>query len=334
MTTCDGERFLTRQLESIAAQSVLPTAMIVGDDASSDRSPAIVAGFARRMPFPVTLLRARNRIGLHANSDRVLACAAQVGDVIVPVDHDDVWARDKLAAVTEAFIEDDVALWFSDGTLIDAEDRPMGTRLWDIVGLDDGALSQIGTADGVRRLLHAATITGGTAAIRASVVPHVLPTPELLIDGSPVFWQDAWMVLIARLLGAVVVDPRPLLGYRRHAGQLSHDGDRVTTEAPRSRSAALRRDRWAVALTAARIRRDSSAGWLAGDCDLILDLDRFLAARSVASGQPRRRRGILAELRRGAYRRYARGVRTALYDLAMPGRPPDVAPSGSGSWIG
>ena len=53
----NGERFLSQQLESLAAQTVLPDELVICDDASSDGSMRIVENFAKNAPFVVRIFK-------------------------------------------------------------------------------------------------------------------------------------------------------------------------------------------------------------------------------------------------------------------------------------
>ena len=47
----DEAQYLRRTLESVAAQSVQPTAWVIVDDGSTDETPAILEEYARRLPY-------------------------------------------------------------------------------------------------------------------------------------------------------------------------------------------------------------------------------------------------------------------------------------------
>lgn len=53
----DEARYLRRTLESVAAQSVAPALWIIVDDGSTDETPAILADYARRLPYLRVLQR-------------------------------------------------------------------------------------------------------------------------------------------------------------------------------------------------------------------------------------------------------------------------------------
>lgn len=63
MATYNGQRFLEEQLRTLSEQVRLPDEMVICDDASTDRSPEILAQFARRAPFPIRLVINDQRLG-------------------------------------------------------------------------------------------------------------------------------------------------------------------------------------------------------------------------------------------------------------------------------
>src|SRR3978361_1368676 len=47
----DEAKYLRRTLDSVAAQSVPPALWVIVDDGSADETPAILADYARRLPY-------------------------------------------------------------------------------------------------------------------------------------------------------------------------------------------------------------------------------------------------------------------------------------------
>src|SRR6186997_149500 len=94
MCTCNGERFLAEQLDSILAQSRPPDEIVICDDASTDGTWALLTTFAPKAPCPVTLRRNDTRLGVIGNFSQAMTLAT--GDAIALADQDDVWHPMKL----------------------------------------------------------------------------------------------------------------------------------------------------------------------------------------------------------------------------------------------
>ena len=85
---------MREQLESIAAQTLLPVELVVCDDGSTDDTMALVRDFARWAPFAVRLYGNENRLGVIANYSRTVSLCR--GDYIALCDQDDLWRPEKL----------------------------------------------------------------------------------------------------------------------------------------------------------------------------------------------------------------------------------------------
>jgi glycosyltransferase involved in cell wall biosynthesis len=96
--TRNGERFIKAALESVLAQAWRPLEIIVIDDGSTDRSAAMAAEFGN----PV-------RVVSHPFANPVLArnhgMQIAAGDFFCFLDHDDLYAPDKLEAQMTAFAQ-------------------------------------------------------------------------------------------------------------------------------------------------------------------------------------------------------------------------------------
>lgn len=90
----NGERFLSEALESVAWQTLPPLEMIVVDDGSTDCSAQV----ARCFPG-VTYIRQENQ---GVSAARNVGVGAAHGSLIAFLDHDDIWAPDKLGVQVAA----------------------------------------------------------------------------------------------------------------------------------------------------------------------------------------------------------------------------------------
>ena len=208
MTTYNGERFLSEQLRSIAAQERLPDELVVADDQSADRTWDILNDFARTAPFPVRLHRNNSRLGWRNNFMSVLARCES--NLIALCDQDDVWRPDKLAVAERAMDEPDALLFFHGAWLIDETDRRAGQA--DIFSLPErtqpvSTYSFFGPY-GFSMVCHR-SLLALSDLWRQSTDSN---DPR---ERAP---HDQWLFFLASVLGVVRCSQEPLTGYRQHGG--------------------------------------------------------------------------------------------------------------------
>jgi glycosyltransferase involved in cell wall biosynthesis len=128
MATYNGERFLQEQLDSLAAQTLLPCELVVGDDGSMDGTLEILERFAKRAPFAVRIQRNFRNLGF---ADNFLHTASRcAGDWIAFCDQDDVWSPHKLASAVSAVSRfPDVKLFVHELTACDETLRPFARMI-------------------------------------------------------------------------------------------------------------------------------------------------------------------------------------------------------------
>ncbi len=211
MATCDGERFVLEQLESIAAQSSLPDELIICDDASQDDTFARLEAFASRAPFEVRATRNPDRLGTTANFER--AISACTGDIIFLADQDDVWLPEKIATLAPRLIENPgTGAVFSDGEVVDADGDPLGYSLWRSLGFTAREQRAVRVGRAVDVFLRHVVAAGTTMAFRSSLRDLALPFPALRSC------HDAFVAFIAAATSRVEIVPERLIRYRLHGG--------------------------------------------------------------------------------------------------------------------
>ena len=317
--TCDGARYVGRQLRSILEQSRPPDQVVVCDDASRDGTLDEVRRSLADAPCPVEVVGNPRRLGVTANFGRASGLAE--GDVIVLSDQDDVWERQKLEVLTSMYEADrSLAAAFTDAALVDADLRPLGRTLWQALGFGAREQARFERGRGVDVLLRRNVVAGTTLSFHARLRDVVLPMPTVGL-------HDGWIALIAAASGKVAAVPVPFVRYRVHAG--NHVG---VSSAPYGLSASARNDEMAFFLAAAeRIRGhvdgDAASPWCrAIDGKVALLRQR----RDLPEGGLARLAAVLPALVSGRYGRYGRGARSALHDLVAGGRA-DHGPARLGS---
>lgn len=304
VTCCNGERYLGHQLSSIANQTQLPDQVVVGDDASTDRSVEIARGVLEDLAADVQILTSSGRLGLAANLVRCLE--RSTGEIVHFADHDDVWHPGKIERISEVFAASPgTELVFSDAEVVDSNGCPTGQALWSLVGFGPAERQRWAECP-VEVLSRRTVVTGAAMAARRRLIEAALPLPGNC-------WHDEWFTLCAVLRETVPLAlPDRLISYRVHASNLAG-------LPPRNARARLVQAGWP---------RDSRVECWTEACERFAEgdaSDQLRAAVAFARRRPGRSAPAIERLRRvaglilaGDYHRYGKGWPMALHDLVAP----------------
>ncbi|MCJ2058272.1 glycosyltransferase family 2 protein [Methylobacterium sp. J-048] len=207
MATFNGGQFIAEQLDSIARQTHPPTELIVSDDASTDETIKIVRNFATTAPFPVKIVENEKRLGYGSNF--LSATKHASGAYLSFCDQDDVWLPNKIEVSLRAIEAFDGDLYVHGATIVDA------------IGTTGGQFTQ-----GIRKRAVLAPLTlppwgvfyGFSMVFRRDVF-DIIPADDRgghTFEFTGSLSHDLWIYFIASSLGRVIVDPQPLVLYRRH----------------------------------------------------------------------------------------------------------------------
>jgi hypothetical protein len=132
------------------------------------------------------------------------------GEMIFLCDQDDFWLPSKIAVIAREFeMDENVGLVFSDAEVTDSRLNLLGHTVWNTFGFDPAAIREFNAGGALDRLIRKYTVTGATAAFRASLRSDIVPIPS-------VFVHDAWIAVIAAARARAVAIDRPLIMYRQH----------------------------------------------------------------------------------------------------------------------
>jgi cellulose synthase/poly-beta-1,6-N-acetylglucosamine synthase-like glycosyltransferase len=221
MCTYNGDRFLSAQLESIAAQSRRPDELVICDDGSSDGSTEIARDFARRATFPVRLVVNAENLGSTRNFEKAISLCQ--GAIVALADQDDIWYQNKLDRIEKAFLPSStIVAAFSDADLIDNDSRVLGLRLWNAFSFNTAEQRQFRKGRGLKVLVKHPVVTGATMTFRRKLFDIVTPIPSNHI-------HDRWMSFLLAARGQFEVISDPLMQYRRHETQQAGLPPQTTT---------------------------------------------------------------------------------------------------------
>lgn len=307
--TYNGERFLQEQLDSLLAQTQLPDQIIIRDDVSSDRTVEILRAFmpsARLLGIEVDLQINSRNLGYRRNFDGALrACT---GDIIFLCDQDDVWFPGKLTLFCDTFEKRPGLLALhSDATLIDEQGRILPDTLFNSLHHTRDEVQKMHRGSGFEVMLKRNLMTGAAMALRRSVLSYALPLPE------SAWVPDAWIGILAAMVGEVDSLETRLIGYRIHPGNQVGWGGNDRQPGPIRRAVQLQDEREQASSLLSRAQQ------FGAHQRLISLVSQKLEHVTLRSSLPRSRLkripAVFSEYFSGNYGRFGRGALSAAVDL-------------------
>ncbi|MEA2048179.1 MAG: glycosyltransferase [Campylobacterota bacterium] len=218
MATCNGEKYLCEQIDSILGQTHKNIELIICDDASDDGSVEIVERYMKEHTS-IKLYEYKHRVGFVKNFERGLAlCSAKY---IALSDQDDIWVEDKLAILRDEMLhKEKIApsiplMVHSDLSVIHEEGKLLyhsyfKRKHYALQGSKD--LGHIVGTGGVM---------GNTILINKHLKEIVLPFPDCIE------FHDQWIALNNELFGERVTLFQQLVKYRVHESNSSNNSEKM-----------------------------------------------------------------------------------------------------------
>lgn len=324
LCTHNGAAYVDEQVRSILAQSPTPIQLVVGDDASSDDTVAIIESAVARhrsehpdAPLSLVVLKRAEPLGVTRNFEETIA--ACTGDIVALSDQDDVWPPGRLARLLPLFDDPAVSLVHTDARLVDARGADTGARLLATLEATEAERAGLESGDALPVLLRRNLVTGATTLVRRELAEAARPFP-------PSWVHDEWLAMMAAVDGGLRLVPEPWLDYRQHGANVIGVSE-VT---------------WARRWERLREPRDARSSRLIARARALVERLESrreegpalaLARRKLAHEerrarlprwQPLRVPGILAGVIAGRYARYSRGPIDVVRDLVQPARERDA----------
>lgn len=213
LCTYNGDKYLTKQIESILNQSIKTNIeIVVSDDKSSDRTIEIINHYKDLHPTIFKININENNLGSTKNFEKaILNCT---GDFIFLSDQDDIWDENKIEKTLAVFKKNPNAEGvFSNALLIDHKDKIFTKlSLWEtIFFLEDELTIPIDFLDIITK--NGNIVTGATLCFKKQVKNYILPLP---ID---IVLHDEWIATILAINKTLFYSTEKLIYYRIHNNQ-------------------------------------------------------------------------------------------------------------------
>lgn len=204
MATYNGSRFLQEQIESILAQTLPPSEIIVCDDLSTDNTVEILKSYQNKNAL--TFYVNESKLGVINNFKKAVSLTSN-NHFIALSDQDDIWFPEKLEQQYNELIKINnpktPAIVYSDLMVIDDKKNILNPSFWNELGHDSYNHT-------FKTLLFGNFVTGCTILMNNSMKKYFHEMPH------NVMMHDVWLALIAYSLGNVKAISKPLVYYRKH----------------------------------------------------------------------------------------------------------------------
>ena len=317
MCTYNGADYIVEQLESMAAQTLLPAEIVVSDDGSTDGTIALLKQTWERLAehnsevrkVKLTVLANKDSLGVTKNFEQ--AIAATTKKFIFLADQDDLWFPTRLE-VEASQLAAGAGFVFGDAQLIDSSGEPLGHSLFEALSLKSSERSGI-VSHPVDVLIKRNIVTGATAAFSRSVFEKAAPFPAGWV-------HDEWLAMVAALSGEKFAVTESLIGYRQHSSnQIGVKKNTVSTRMAKLRAEGAERNARLLTRISSLAERAPQLGVSEHDMSIIASSLNLQEARSA---YPRNRAirwiPVLGQVFTGRYFRVSNGARDILRDLVQP----------------
>ena len=211
LSTYNGAKYLSEQVESIRRQTFSNWTLLVRDDGSSDETVAMVQRL-RKVDRRVVLMQdTRGNLGAAPSFGVLLERAMTSGASYVALcDQDDVWQPDKLARELAVIRRREREVGETTPLLVHSD---LSVVAQDLSVIHHSYLTFQGLRHQSRgclaRLLVQNFVTGCTTVINGALLRVAVPVPNVIM-------HDWWLALCAAALGEVLYLPEPTVLYRQH----------------------------------------------------------------------------------------------------------------------
>lgn len=203
LSTYNGEKYLSEQIESILKQENVYVILCVRDDGSTDSTIEILEKYQKEYPDQIHIEISKN-IGWQKSYFELMKNAEEA-DYYAFSDQDDVWMPEKLIRAVEFLKSEENPVCLYAGNVWVTDEKLTVSRSFSPLGIDmlDRPIEQIMIQSG---------LAGGLTFV---FTKKALELIKKLYPGG-ICGHDSWAFRTCLYLGKVVYDDKPMVYYRQH----------------------------------------------------------------------------------------------------------------------
>ena len=215
LTTYNGEKYLSEQIDSILAQTISDWKLLIRDDGSTDQTRKTISHYVKHYPNKIIhIIDTDKNLGVTRNFERLMEYSTS--PYIMFCDQDDIWFSDKietslrkLQAMEQQYGSDIPLLVYTDLAVCDEEETQIANSFWKYQGCDPTLALDYAKA------LVQNNATGNTFIFNRALCDRALPFfPNIVM-------HDWWLALTALYLGKIDYITNQTILYRQHSSNVS-----------------------------------------------------------------------------------------------------------------
>ena len=208
LSTYNGEKYISSQIDSILAQDFDDWELLIRDDLSSDRTPKIITSYSEKHPDKIKIIASTKNLGSTQSFMKLIE--SSTANYIMLSDQDDVWKPEKISRSLRKIrsIEDGnkIALIFTDMEVVDKDLNSINASF-----LEQHHLKSVWSTNPY--YVFAQSMAAGCSMIFNSALRDRLEPVD-----SKLFQHDHWLLMHAAYYGMVGFIDWNSMKYRQHEG--------------------------------------------------------------------------------------------------------------------
>ncbi|MBC7587905.1 MAG: glycosyltransferase [Chitinophagaceae bacterium] len=198
LCTYNAGKYLLPLIESLLAQTILPTEIVCCDDGSTDGTKQLLQQLQHQYPNSIKIHFNETNLGYIKNFEQCIKLCSN--EFIAIADHDDIWLPQKIEKLLNGI--GNSLLVCSDSIYMDADGNNMGKQI--------STRYNLVTHPDPRSFAFSNCVWGHTALLKRELLQYAFPIP----DHAP---YDIWLGFIAASVSSVAYVDEPLTFWRQHS---------------------------------------------------------------------------------------------------------------------
>ena len=211
LATYNGEKFLSKQLDSIINQEYTFWDLLIHDDGSVDNTISILKEYQKIYPKKILLLNDQKIFSSASNNFfHLIKNRSREANLYCLCDQDDIWHKNKLKFIIERYISKEnkePLLIHSDLSLIDNRGKLLEKSHNKLINFQKKFITK-------KRALYFNPIPGCAMCINSALADKISYSNDMVM-------HDWWILLTAMHINTNVIYINfPLVKYRQHSGNV------------------------------------------------------------------------------------------------------------------